>query len=191
MFTMYGIKKHLIWGMVGLLVGGLIFSCIGCDPAPPPPPPPAKPEKTEPPPATEDGSEEEVAGDPTPSYTYDPSGRREPFESLVVATDVAAEDVVVTPPPEELTSPLQRYDIKQIQIVGIILGGLGDYAKVRAPDGESYTISVGTLMGPHQGKVISISENVILVKETIRYESGTEEVVETPLYLNPEEEGKQ
>ena len=164
--------------------------CIGCDPAPPPPPPPAKVEKTEPPPATEDGTEEEVTTDSASFYTYDPSGRREPFESLVISEDLSAEDVVVTPPPEELTSPLQKYDIKQIQVVGIILGGLGDYAKVKGPDGESYTISVGTLMGQHQGKVISISENVILVKETIQYESGKVEEVETPLYLNPEEEGK-
>ena len=190
MFKRHAMKKNLIWGMVGLLIGELIFLCIGCDTAPPPPPPPAKVEKTEPPPPTEEGAGEEVAADPTPSYMYDPTGRREPFESLVAAEDLSAEDVVVTPPPEELTSPLQKYDIKQIKVVGIILGGLGDYAKVKAPDGESYTISVGTLMGQHQGKVISISENVILVKETIQYESGKVEEVETPLYLNPEEEGK-
>lgn len=188
MFKEHVMKKHLTWGMVGLLIGGLLFSCVSCDTAPPPPPPPAKVEKTEPPPATEQGTEEEVAAEPTLSYMYDPTGRREPFESLVASEVAGVEDVIVTPPPEELTSPLQKYDVKQIQVVGIILGGLGDYAKVKAPDGESYTISVGTLVGQHQGKVISISENVILVKETIQYESGKVEEIETPLYLNPEEE---
>ena len=43
-------------------------------------------------------------------------------------------------------------------------------------------------MGMHEGEVISITDNSIIVKETIRYESGKVEDVETPLYLNPIEE---
>jgi hypothetical protein len=38
--------------------------------------------------------------------------------------------------------------------------------------------------------VIAISENAIQVKETMEYESGKVEEVETSLYLDPEEEEK-
>ena len=60
-----------------------------------------------------------------------------------------------------------------------------------APDGKSYTINVGTLVGMHEGEVISINANSVIVKEILRYESGKVEEVETPLYLNPIEEGEE
>lgn len=169
-----------------LLAGSLVFFS-GCEEPPPPPPPPAKVEREAPPPPTEEAVIEMT---PTPAYTYDGSGRREPFKTLIQESLPNVEDVVITPPPEEITSPLQQFDIKQIQVVGIILGGFGDYARVKAPDGESYTVNVGTLMGQHRGKVIAISENAILIKESIEYESGKVEELETSLYVVPEEEEK-
>lgn len=182
-------KRTVTLGLLGILVGVSVLFCVSCDQAPPPPPPPSKVEKTEPPPPTESMEEEVVEEEPTPEYEYDPAGRREPFQTLIASEIPAVEDVIITPPPEELTSPLQKFDLNQIKLVGIILGGLGDYARVKAPDGQSYTINVGTLIGKHKGKVVSISENVVLVRETIEYESGTVEELETPLVLNPEEEG--
>jgi len=170
--------------------GILLLSCVGCDQEPPPPPPPSKIEKTEPPPPTEEPGEEVAEEDPEPEYEYDPAGRREPFKSLVAEELLQAEDIILTPPPDEITSPLQEFTLDELKLTGIILGGLGDYARVRAPDGKSYTINVGSLMGTHGGKVISISNNIVLVKETIRYESGKEEEVESPIYLNPIEEEK-
>ena len=128
--------------------------------------------------------------DQKPVYQYDPTGRREPFKTLIVEQVVKAVDAIVTPSPEEITSPLQKFELGQLKLTGIILGGLGDYARVLAPDGKSYTINVGTLMGTHLGKVLSISDNIVLVKETIRYESGKVEEVETPVYLNPIKEGE-
>jgi Tfp pilus assembly protein PilP len=181
--------RHVVgFWIVGALVWGVLVSCIGCEQAPPPPPPPAKVERETPPPPKEE--EEVVDATPTPAYTYDATERREPFKSLIVTEALDVEDVIITPSPEEITSPLQQFDLKQIEVVGIILGGLGDFAKVRAPDGESYTINVGTLMGKHRGKVISITDNEILVKETIEYESGKVEELETSLLLNPDEEGQ-
>ncbi len=171
----------VIWGSV---LGGSLLFFSGCEEPPPPPPPPAKVEREAPPPPTE---AEVIEATPTPAYTYDSTGRREPFKTLIQEALPDAADVVITPPPDEATSPLQQFDVKQIQVVGIILGGFGDYARVKAPDGESYTINVGTLMGQHRGKVIAISENAVLVKETIEYESGNSEELETSLYLDPEE----
>lgn len=174
--------------LVGCLLGGNLLVFTGCEEPPPPPPPPAKVEREAPPPPKE---EEVIEATPTPAYTYDATGRREPFKTLIQAAIPQVVDLVITPPPEEITSPLQQFDLKQIQVVGIILGGFGDYARVKAPDGESYTINVGTLMGQHRGKVIAISENAVQVKETMEYESGKTEDVETSLYLNPEEEKNQ
>lgn len=180
-------KTIITLGVISLLTGGLLFVCAGCNQRAPTPPPPTRVEQEAPPPAEPQNEEAVAEVSPTPVYEYDPAGRREPFEPLIAVDIPEVEDVIVTPPPEELTSPLQKFDLKQIKVVGIILGGLGDYARVLAPDGQSYTINVGTLMGKNKGKVLTIQENLILVKETIQYESGKVEEVETPLYLDPEE----
>ncbi len=169
----------------GLLVGGSLLIFSGCEQAPPPPPPPAKVERE----APEAPEEEDVIESiPTPAFAYEGSERREPFKTLIREALPDVQDVVLTPEPEEILSPLQQFDLQQIVVVGIILGGLGDYARIKAPDGESYTINVGTLMGTHRGKVIAISENAIHVKETIEYQSGNVEELETSLYLDPEED---
>jgi Tfp pilus assembly protein PilP len=173
--------------MLGCLLGANILVLAGCEEPPPLPSPPEKVEREAPPPPKE---EEVIEATPTPAYNYDAAGRREPFKTLVQEAIPQVEDLVITPPPEEITSPLQQFDLKQIEVVGIILGGFGDFARVKAPDGESYTVNVGTLMGLHRGKVIAISENAIQVKETMEYESGKVEDVETLLYLDPEEEEK-
>lgn len=177
--------------LYGMLMGSLLGACLlmlpGCQEPPPPPPAQEKPEREAPPPPEEE--EDVIEATPTPAYTYDGAGRREPFETLVQEAVPEAQDVVITPPPEEATSPLQQFDVKQIVVTGIILGGFGDYARVKAPDGESYTINVGTLMGRNRGKVIAISENEVLVRERIEYESGNVEEVETSLQLVPDEEG--
>ena len=87
-----------------------------------------------------------------------------------------------------MKTPLQKFDVNTLKVTGIILGSLGDYARIEAPDGKSYTINVGTLVGMHEGEVVSIAENSVVVREVIRYESGKVEELETPLYLNPVEE---
>lgn len=182
----------MLYLTIGLL-GGVLLVVSGCEQAPPPPPPPAKVEKTEPPPATENEAaveESDPEETPVPVYEYDPIGRREPFESLVAEDIPDAPDVLVTPDPAEIQTPLQEFDVKQLKIIGIIMGNLGDYARIVAPDGKSYTINVGTPIGINDGEVVSITENAIIVRETLRYESGKVEVVETPLYLNPIEEEK-
>lgn len=186
MYNRMNFRKLVSRGVVSFFLGIVLLACVGCGEQEALPPPPAKVEKTEPPPPTTE-AEEPPKPSPTP---YDPAGRREPFKSLIVEEVPAAEKVILTPEPDEILSPLQEFELEELKLTGIIIGGLGDYARVRAPDGKSYTINVGTLMGKHEGKVISISDNIVLVKETFRYEGGDVEEVETPIYLNPIEEEK-
>lgn len=192
---MFGkLKNIMILSVLFFLIGTLFLSFGGCEEPPPPPPQPSKVEKTEPPAeeesrevAEEEGEEgEEPEEEETPGFSYDPANRREPFKSLVAEELPAVEDVIVMPTPGAvIETPLQKFDVNELKLKGILLGGLGDYARIEAPDGKSYTINVGTPVGQHGGKVTSITDNTVLVKETIHYESGKVEEVETPLYLNP------
>lgn len=188
-------KKFVTIGgviVLGIVMGGVLLGVVGCEQAPPPPSP-TKVEKTEPPPPTEEAAkeEEQLQETPSPDYEYDAQNRREPFKSLVAVEIPEIPDIIATPNPEVLKAPLQKFDINTLKLTGIILGSLGDYARVVAPDGKSYTINVGTLVGMHEGEVITINDNSVIVKEIMRYESGKVEEVETPLYLNPIEEGEE
>lgn len=186
--------KKRNWRAGTLLIVGLIIIVLsGCgEQAPLQETAPEKIEKTEPPQpqaAVEEQAVAEAEATPTPpGYEYDPAGRREPFEPLIKEVIAKDEDPVLPPDPEEQKMPLQKFEVNQLKITGIVLGSFGDYARVVAPDGKSYTVNVGTLVGTHEGEVISITDNVVVVREIVRYESGKIEEIETPLYLNPIDE---
>jgi type IV pilus assembly protein PilP len=186
-FQKFSKKFHI--GIIIILFWGCFFVFLGGCKQAPPPPPPSKVEKTEPPPPTEQPAEEmEDEKEKSPEYAYDPSGRREPFKTLILEEIPDVPDIILTPDPEVVKTPLQKFDVNQLKVTGIILGGLGEFARVAAPDGKSYTLNIGTLVGPHEGEVVTITDNAVIVKEIIRYESGKVEEVETPLYLNPIDE---
>lgn len=186
--------KHLnvsVLSVLTVLLGMFLVSLVGCEPSPPIPSSQPKIQKTEPPAPEEKAEEEESEEEePKPALTFEPplTNRREPFKTLIAEEIPDVEDVVILVTPTVIETPLQKFPIDQLQIRGIILGGLGDYARITAPDGKSYTISIGTLVGNQEGKVTSITENAIIVKEIVRYESGKSEEIETPLYLIPIEQ---
>jgi len=127
----------------------------------------------------------DIAKEQKLAFQYNPEGRREPFKPLIGLPDDDPGDPFL---PEPGPTLLEKYDLNQFQVIGIILGELGDYARVLAPNGKSYTIKVGTPIGMFKGKVISISDNVVLVREIKRFDDNGTIVVEEPetsLYLNP------
>jgi Tfp pilus assembly protein PilP len=109
------------------------------------------------------------------AYVYDSTGRREPFKP-----DDGGEEPAKLLDGEECPGPLGKYEIGQFQVIGILLGEPGDRARIKAPDGESYTITMDICLGPHSGKVVAISENCVTIKETKRYEKDDEVSVEEP-----------
>ncbi len=110
------------------------------------------------------------------AYVYDSTGRREPFKSAI-EDDSGDPEVPTEPIGDECPPPLGKYDIGQFQIIGILLGQPGDRAKIKAPDGESYTITMDTCLGRYAGKVVTITENCVTIRETIHYKKGDDESV--------------
>ncbi|GIX46326.1 MAG: hypothetical protein KatS3mg131_0537 [Candidatus Tectimicrobiota bacterium] len=97
-------------------------------------------------------------------YRYDPEGRRDPFESLVKEqTPVELQRL-----PRENgrpRGPLERYDLSALQLVGIVWGGLGRLAIIRAPDGKGYFVRVGTYVGENGGRVVAIEDDRLVLEE--------------------------
>lgn len=113
---------------------------------------------------------------PSPEgYTYDPTGRRDPFKPYGQSQQVQ----VVLPQREESpdkppmpTDPLQMFDISQFRLVGIIWQVKNPKAVVRDPIGKMHLIYRETKIGRNSGFVASIREGEVIVVEPTVAENG-------------------
>jgi type IV pilus assembly protein PilP len=107
-------------------------------------------------------------------YTYDPTGKRDPFRPFNLKVEKKTEV-----PPEELT-PLQRYNLSQLKLTAIIYDsekGTG-IAMVEAPDKKGYNVIVGSEIGG--GKVVRINETDVQVEMSYEdFYGNTEKRIET------------
>jgi type IV pilus assembly protein PilP len=95
--------------------------------------------------------------EPVEEYRYDPTGKPDPFRSFV-RLEEDLEDGVST--------PLERFDLTQLMVTAIIWGSDRPRALIRDPAGKGYIISAGTPIGKNKGRVVSIGDNMVRVKET-------------------------
>lgn len=116
-----------------------------------------------------------VAGE----YTYNPSGRRDPFAIVLKDAKIGEEN--------QSLPPLQQLSLTELNLIGIVWGGFGYSAMVQAPDGKGYTVRQGTRVGPNGGAVSSISENAIVVQERFTDVYGNKQVREYVKLLHAKE----
>ncbi|WP_447987383.1 pilus assembly protein PilP [Nitrospira sp. Nam74] len=112
-------------------------------------------------------------------YSYNPSGRRDPF-ALVLKDPKMGEENQNLP-------PLQQLSLTELNLIGIVWGGFGYSAMVQAPDGKGYTVRQGTRVGPNGGAVSSITENAIVVQERFTDVYGNKQVREYVKLLHAKE----
>ncbi len=91
-------------------------------------------------------------------FSYDPSGRRDPFAPIVQQEQgIGLAD--------ENLPPLQRVSLTELTLIGIVWGAHGYTAMVQTPDGKGYAVRRGTRIGPNNGVVSAITERGIIVQE--------------------------
>jgi type IV pilus assembly protein PilP len=91
-------------------------------------------------------------------YTYDPTGKRDPFRSFIWDR------------PDKMQAnadagPLGQFDLSQLEVVGVVWRTGNARALVEDPSGESYIVGHGAAIGKNRGHVISIDDNTVIVKE--------------------------
>lgn len=174
-----------LWGRVAAAGWSALIAVACSDAAPPPaaapPAPPARAAATVPAtPAAPVASEPVPVSLPADTYTYNPAGRRDPFQSLIVAGGKRS---------MEFLPPLQRREVSELKLVAVVWGSLGTYGLLEMPDGKGYAVRIGTPVGPNHGVVKRITAKDLTVVE--RYvdffgETRTREIV---LELRFREEG--
>jgi len=102
-------------------------------------------------------------------YVYTSIGKRDPFKSIFDDVTSAGDD---TDDVAGIVSQLQNYDVNSFVVTAIVWGISSPTAMVEAPDGETYVVKTGTLMGRNWGRVIKIKRDRIVVLETKSLPSG-------------------
>lgn len=90
-------------------------------------------------------------------YAYAGTDLRDPFRSFQYLTD------------EETPGgygPLGDYELQQLSVVAVVWDTGKPRALVADPGGRSFIVHEGSLVGKHNGRVIHIGDNLVLVKET-------------------------
>jgi len=102
---------------------------------------------------------------------YRPTGRVDPFQPLfeekpVIPGDTADAEKQKKKRRMPLT-PLERVDLSQLKLVGIIQAPSGNKALVEEASGKGYIIKKGTFIGIHAGRVLEIQKDRVVVEEEV------------------------
>lgn len=106
------------------------------------------------------------------SFHYDPAGRRDPFKSLLDLQS-KKKDVSMLP-------PIQQLDLNEIKITGVILDEVeGHRVMVKAPNGLTFIVKKGMIVGKNEGEVTEVTLQGMLVVEKYVDYVGQETLKET------------
>ncbi len=89
---------------------------------------------------------------------YSPVGQRDPFRPPAKAT--------VSARPREELSPLERYELGQLKLTGVVWNIKEPRAMVEDAAGLGYIVKVGTPMGPNEGRIKTIKPNEVVIEES-------------------------
>ena len=109
-------------------------------------------------------------------YIYNPIGKRDPFRAFLAGGGRGAgED-------DTPRTPLQRFEIDEYRLVGIIWGIDRPRALVEDPDKVGHVMEIGTYIGKNWGKVTQITSSEVVVTE--EYQTMDGELVVNPIRMS-------
>jgi len=93
------------------------------------------------------------------SFVYDPTGKADPFKPFILEAKRSKEIM------EKSLQPLQRYELSQLKLVGIIWNIDNPRALIEDAAGKGYIVTRGTFIGKNGGRVADILPGEIIVIE--------------------------
>lgn len=102
------------------------------------------------------------------SPRYDPTGKIDPFapifkESPAVTVESAEKKIVRRRP----LTPLEKIDLSQLKLVGVIRAESGNHAVVEDATGKGYVITKGSYVGIYGGRVVQIEKDRAFIEEEV------------------------
>lgn len=115
-------------------------------------------------------------------YSYDPTGKRDPFRNFKWDRPDRIRE-------REVSGPLEQFDLSQLSLVAVVWKTGNARALVQDPSGESYIVAQGARIGKNEGTVTMISDNMVRVKETYVDFLGRETTKDIELRMRRNEGG--
>jgi type IV pilus assembly protein PilP len=110
-------------------------------------------------------------------YNYTPAGKRDPFTPFERSTNTTTMGPIW---------PLQKYDLEQLKLVGVIWEVKIPKAMILDPSGHGYVVTVNERIGRNNGYIARIREGEIVVVENILGSDGKATYVTKLMKLNPQ-----
>ena len=114
---------------------------------------------------------------------YNPEGKLDPFEPLFkkerVSLAVGKKKIKRRKP----LTPLERVNLSQLTLVGIIRAPSGNRALVQESSGKGYVVKKGTYIGTNSGKIVQILKDRIIIEEEGEDIYGKVSIIKKPLKL--------
>jgi type IV pilus assembly protein PilP len=103
-----------------------------------------------------------------PRYTYDPTGKIDPFKSFIAEQEEMEEKAKRRP-----KTYLETLDLSQLELIALIVGAKGNYAMVKDSKGTGHVIQKGTAIGTNGGFVERITDKEVVIREEYKDFKGT------------------
>ena len=94
------------------------------------------------------------------SLHYDSVGKRDPFRSF------EWEQLTLGLGDGSIRGPLEQFDVGQLSLIGVVWNANNARALIQDPSGMSYIVAEGAKIGKNSGRITSIDDNLVVVKET-------------------------
>ncbi|MBW1686794.1 MAG: pilus assembly protein PilP [Deltaproteobacteria bacterium] len=94
------------------------------------------------------------------SLHYNALGKRDPFRSF------EWEQLRLDLGDGSMRGPLEQFDVNQLSLIGVVWNANNARALIQDPSGMSYIVAEGAKIGKNSGRVTSIDDNLVVVKET-------------------------
>ena len=99
-------------------------------------------------------------------FHYDATKLRDPFRSF------EWEQLALELSNSATEGPLEKFDVSQLSLVGVVWNATKARALIQDPSGMSYIVAEGTKIGKSNGRVTQIDDNLVVVQETYVDSSG-------------------
>lgn len=132
---------------------------------------------------------------PVERYLYQSANRRDPFNSSFVDDDQPSSVVIDSEQQRKLLreikernkEELEHFELDSLRMVGTLEQSDALWGIIQDPDGTIYRVKTGNYLGRNYGKILSVSEEKIELREIVKDLQGAWEERQASVALSDDE----
>lgn len=98
-------------------------------------------------------------------YSYTSAGKTDPFVPLIADILAKSKASASNSRDQEYLTPLQKYELKDLKLVAVVVSDNEFTAMLEDPTGYGYFVRKGMLVGPNDGVVERVIPDGLIIKE--------------------------